>query len=453
MNDSRCEASFSWARHAAFALLGGALSAHGQDVAAPVAATSGTPSPYYLGASEGLTHDSNVYRVPFGPGDTYSSTSLLGGFDQRLGRQRLFGKADVSVNRFRDQTQLDNTSYDLSAGLDWDTVHDLSGSLGIGLNRQLAAPGATASLPAPVRNLLQTQNVNALARWGGASLLTLEATLGYDKVDYSAQQYAASDFRQRSAGLAAYYRPRGALRVGVAARVVDTHAPQAFVDTSSGGFRSNSVRSDNLDLLLDYELTGLLTANARASYTRQTNSGLVDAGYSGFTGGLGMTMRPTGKIVLRLDVARDAGFDATGGIATGGALPGSTGSTVGSTGSTGSPPPANTLAAQYQNSRVTDTANLRVTYSATAKIEAFAGARYSRAQLAGTLVDAAGNPAAPASRDVLSASYIGANYAVARNWTLACNLGHEYRHVTGGVAAYAYNDNTVGCSAQYNLHL
>ncbi len=419
----------------AAALLGLAAAAHADD-AAPSAEVAGVaPSPYSLGVSAGLTHDSNVYSVPGGPGDSYLTTSLLGSFDQKLGRQRVFGKADVGVHRYRDQTQLDNTSYDLTAGLDWETVHDLSGSVHIGANQQLSAPGATIGVPDPVRNQLQTENVNAVARWGGPSLYTLEATLGYNKIDNSAEQFVTSDFTQRSASLAGYYRPRTALRVGLAGRFVETDAPQAFIDPSSGGFLPNTVKSDNLDFLLDYDVTGLVTANARLSYTHQTSTGFTDTRDSGFTGDLGVTWRATGKTTLSFDIAHNAGFDAT------------------QAGTTTAPPGSALSTGQYQNTRVSDSANLRVTYSATAKIQAFAAASYLRSLIASPLIDPSTGLPAPDTHDTVTGLHIGANYAVARNWSLACNLGHENRHVTGGLSSYSYNDTNVGCLAQYNLHL
>jgi hypothetical protein len=445
MNDGYTRRSSAPLRAAAVAvltLLGSAVHAQSADSAA--APSSSEPSPYYVGASEGLTHDSNVYRIPFGPGDTYSSTSLLGGFDQKLGRQRLFGSGNVSVNRYFDQGQLDNTSYNLAAGLDWQTVYDLSGNLNVGLNRQLAAPGAAAGVPNPVRNLVQIETVNGRARWGGESLLTLEASAGYTKIDYSAQQYVASDSREQTASLGGYYHPRGPLKVGLAARIVDTKAPQAFLDPASGTYQSNTVKSNNLDLLGDYELTGLLSANARLSYTKQTSSGSGQADFSGLTGALGLTWRPTGKIGVSVNLARDTGFDATGVSLVGVAPVAGAGTGSSSTG---------TAAGQYENSRITDSAALRLTYSATAKIDAFAGVSYVRARLATTLVGPSGNLGAPDTTDSLRAAFIGANYAVARNWALACNLSHEYRHVNGGGVDYAYNDTSVGCSAQYTLRL
>ena len=64
------------------------------------------PNPYYIGVAQAFTRDSNVYRVPSGPGDTYSSTSLFGGFIQPISRQRVYGRANVSENRYKDEKQL-----------------------------------------------------------------------------------------------------------------------------------------------------------------------------------------------------------------------------------------------------------------------------------------------------------------------------------------------------------
>jgi hypothetical protein len=420
---------------ALLSLAGG--SAYAQAADAATASSPTEPIPYYVGLSQGFTYDSNVYSVPLGPSDSYSTSSLLGGFDQRLGRQRVFGNANVNVNRYRDQTQLDNTGYNVAAGLDWETLNNLSGNLGVGLIRQLAQPGASSTLPNQVLNVEEIQRVNASARWGGQSLLTLEATLGYSKVDFSAPAYVASDSRAETASLATYYRPGGPLRLGLAARVVDTRSPQAFFDPANGTYQSNTIKSNNLDFLVDYELSGLLTTHARLSYTKQTNSASNGPGYSGLTGSLSLAWIPTGKISLTLDAARNAGLDATPFTANSVVQNGQTVATT----------------AQYQNSQVSDSAGLRLTYSATAKIDAFAGARYVRSRLASTIVDASGNLTGPDTIDSLRTAFLGANYAVARNWNLACSVNRAVRHVSGGAVAYEYNDTTVGCSAQYNLRL
>ncbi len=146
------------------------------------------PNPYYLGVSEGLTHDSNVFRVPSGPSDTFSSTSLSGGFDQRFSRQQVFGRGSVSLNRYFDQSQLDNTSYNLATGLNWETVENLSGNVNLGANRNLTAPAVGPTAPAASRNVATTENADTRVRWGGNSILTLEGSAGYSRIKYSDPQ-------------------------------------------------------------------------------------------------------------------------------------------------------------------------------------------------------------------------------------------------------------------------
>ena len=63
--------------------------------AAPAAAGPAEATPWYLGGGVGIFHDSNAYRVPSGPGDSYWNANVFGGFNQRIGRQRVFGSASV----------------------------------------------------------------------------------------------------------------------------------------------------------------------------------------------------------------------------------------------------------------------------------------------------------------------------------------------------------------------
>ena len=110
-----------------------------------------TRSPYYIGASQAFTHDSNIFRVAdecAETADAVSTTALLAGIDQPFGRQRGFGNAHVRYNKYQDQSQLDNTSYRLAAGLDWETVERLSRQRDAGAGartwRATATEGSTA---------------------------------------------------------------------------------------------------------------------------------------------------------------------------------------------------------------------------------------------------------------------------------------------------------------------
>ena len=102
----------------------------------------------------------------------------------------------------------------------------------------------------------------------------------------------------------------------------------------------------------------------------------------------------------------------------------------------------------YENNRVTDSIGVGASYAATAKIGANAGVRYSRAKLASVAIAGGGSQAVPDTTDSLTSAYLGANYAINRSWSAACNVSHDSRRVSGGLS-FHYTDNAVGCLAQF----
>jgi len=399
-------------------------------------ATGGTPAdpnPYYLGVAQAFTHDSNVYRIPDGTADTYSTTSLLGGFDQLIGRQRVFGRATVSGNRYLKEDTLDNVSYGATTGIDWETVEHLSGNINASFNQNLASQPASTGTPVATRNVAQTQSLGARIRWGGVSLLTLEAGADYSNLDYSAPQYVTSQSNYSSANIYLYYRGGGPLRVGAGFRGDRTRTPQAFLDPATGQYQSTKLTGQHFDLLVDYDVTGHVSANTRLSYTKQTSSGGGDIDFSGFTGNLGLSWQPTAKIMVRADAARVAGFDAR---------------TYNYLSFTETPtgPVLTPVVGLYQNNQITTSAGATVIYAATAKISANANARYIRAHLSN--VDVATAAAAPDTYDVLKVVSLGANYEITRNWGAACSMSYETRDVTGAVG-FSYDAKTISCSTQF----
>ena len=97
MNHDRMRGSGPRRNGAIAAMLSMVGFATSAQTAAPSGSTASDPNPYYLGVSQALTYDTNATRSPSGPSDLYSSTSLLGGFDQPIGRQRIFGNAIVAA--------------------------------------------------------------------------------------------------------------------------------------------------------------------------------------------------------------------------------------------------------------------------------------------------------------------------------------------------------------------
>jgi len=389
------------------------------------------PNPYYIGVSEALTHDSNVYRIAGGPADSYSSTSLFGGFDQQISRQRVFARASVSANRYREQDPLNNNGYSFYGGLDWETVEHLSGNVYAAYDHSLAAPVAAPGVPVQqTKNIADLASVSARARWGGPSLFTIEGALNYASVNYSEPTYITSESSTSAASLGVYYHSGGPLRVGLAARVTRNDIPKAFIDPLTNEYVSSQIDGRNIDLLLDYDVTGQIVANARLSYTKQKNS-LGNTDYSGFTGGVALDWRATGKTSLRFDAAHDAGFNAQA-YNTFIFSPTVTGITL------------TPIVGVYTNNSITDSAGLGISYSATAKISATGTLRYLRARTRALSVTGP----LPDVVDIYKLASIGANYAITRAWGAGCNLGYETRDVTGG-QVFSYNAKTVSCSTQF----
>ena len=101
----------------------------------------------------------------------------------------------------------------------------------------------------------------------------------------------------------------------------------------------------------------------------------------------------------------------------------------------------------YDNNRLTYTAALGASYSATSKIDVTAGAHYSRAELVSTASDVL---APVESTDRHKLFYIAASYAFHRNGTAGCRLARELRNVSGG-SNYSYGSTLFGCTARFTL--
>ena len=323
---------------------------HAQDAGRPLSGTvAPDPNPYYVGVGEALTHDSNVYRIPSGPSDSYSSTSVFAGFDQPISRQRVYGRGFVSLNRYFDETQLNHTSYDVSLGADLATIENITGNVYVDFAQHLATPTSPGALPTATRNVETIQRAEGRLRWGGPSLLSLEGSLGYVSRDYSAPQFVTSESSETTGSIALYYNSGAFLRVGVGGHFEHTRTPSSLFDPTTGTYLPNTTDGRNFDLLVDYTIDQLVKTHARLSYTRQTNSLIATSNFSGLTGSLEVDWQPTAKTGVRFDISRVAGFEAN--TLTRYALSQS------DTGVIVTPVPV-----VYQNNRVTDSAGVGVKY-------------------------------------------------------------------------------------------
>ncbi|MDB5998853.1 MAG: hypothetical protein JWP52_552 [Rhizobacter sp.] len=376
-------------------------------------------SPYYIGASEGLSHESNVFRAPDGPqrsSDNISTTTIFGGFDQPISRQRLSVNGSVRRGMYQDNTDLNNTGYGLNANLAWETINELSGNVSYSINQNLARYG----FDSPVanfrgRNIEKSQELQGTARWGGRSLLSLEATGIHRKIDYSAPVYLSQEYSQDVGSLGVKYRPSSLLTVGAGLRLTRTTYPQAA--GPNGTFGEDSFDSRNIDLTATYVYSGQSTFDGRLSFGKQDGSATRNA-FSGVTGYLGWGYRPTGKLSFNTYFSRDTGVNSA---------------FINFNG--------NQTAGIGDQSTVTNSYGVSANYLATAKVSVNAAARYTNRDLSNF---------SSGGSDSTSYLSLGTSYQASRVIQLGCNASYE-RHSTSNTGSFDYNANVFGCTASITL--
>lgn len=390
-------------------------------------------SPYYLGIGQAVSHENNLFRSRSGQpeeSDSYWTTSVVGGIDRPVGRQRLYGDAAVRYSKYQDNSQLDNTSYGLNAALDWATIERLSGTLSYALNENLARYGADSGPTITDRNMERTQEFLAKAQLGVVSLLSLETQYVHRQIDYSASEFAFQEFKQDAGSLGVVYRPSGLLRLGLAYRATRGRYPAA-IQPAPGVNQEDKFDRDDVDLTATWIPTGLSTVTARLSYTKEDHSQLVSRDYSGNTGAIGWEYKPTGKLTFITDLIYDTGAEGAFSQATAG-NPGS-----------GITPSGNL-------SRLSKAVQLRAQWDATAKIKIDGLARYVKRDLVSTFALANGGSSVEDGSDKFALFSLGGSYVPTRNWRLGCDFAYEKRASSSSVS-YPYTANKVSCSGQFTL--
>jgi hypothetical protein len=392
--------------------------------------------PYYVGVSQAFTHDTNVFRVPIGQresSDTYSTTSLLAGFDKPISRQRLYGDAIVRHNRYRDNDQLNNTGYGVDVGIDWETVQSLSGRVGYTVKENLAKYGADTGPVLTTKNLERTQEFLARGQYGGASLLALEAAYVHRRLDYSAPEFAFQEFNQDSGRLGLLYRPSGALTLGIGGRHTKGEYP-AGAQPAPGVFVADEFNRNDVDLTAVWVATGQSTVRARLSYTKEKHDVVTARNLSSSTGSIGWDYKPTAKLSFNADYIRDTGAETAF-------------FTLGQTGASGSGTATGTAANNGVGnySALSDTVAVRGVYEVTAKVQVEVLGRYVERDLVNT------GGAGPANgTDRYGEAKVGVTWMPTRSLTFGCGAGREKRGSTS-VLSYAYAVNVASCLAQFKL--
>lgn len=383
-------------------------------------------SPWYVGAAQTVTHESNVRRLaddqaaPTGGSrsDIVLSTALLAGLDQPVGRQRLYGNATLRSNKYQDNPVLDYEGYALRAGLDWTTAGRLSGNVDLRADRGLRFATDIGSSQVLERNVETSQQLATSVRVGVVTEFTAEATLEHRTVDYSAQAFEERENRQTTGTLGLRWRPSGGTVLGAGLRQVTGVYPRFGTD-AAGNFLADRYTRHGLDLVGGLDLSGASRVEARLTLGRTRYEQATQRGFSGATGSLSWDWRPTGKLRLLSRVSRDSGQD-----------------------SYFSSSPLGDAVVDY--SRTTTTLGLRADYAASAKIRLSAGVNLARRDLVSTV------PADARGSENLAELSFGATWEPTRSLVFGCDAGHEKRSVSGTLSL-PYTAGRFGCYGQAYL--
>ncbi|HET9820415.1 MAG TPA: hypothetical protein VFQ16_01185 [Burkholderiaceae bacterium] len=394
-------------------------------VAASLAAHAGTAAaqgsgtrPWYVGVVQDFTHESNVFSQPSGSktSDTISTTTLRGGLNAQLGRQRAYARASVFHKRYADLDGLDSTGYDAGLGLDWATIERLSGTLAANATQRQAdfnSGIATTSL----KNTERSEDVTATVRLGGDGLLGLEGSLGHRRVTFSAPEFAAQQYRRNSGSVGVTYRPSGSLTLGAGVATQKTE----YLDPLPSQTVPDANQRDDVYLSATWVATGASTLAARVNIGKTEYDQASAADYDGVTGSLSWAWKPTGLLSLNTVLARDTGQDAGfRRAADGNALPSAT-----------------------DFSRTTDTLSVSAAYELTAKVSVTANASVARRSLVDVVTASTG-------RDRTSRLSLGATWAATRVISAGCNVAHESRSASGSVSS-DYTNDRFGCFVSATL--
>ena len=371
--------------------------------------------PYYIGASQTFTHDDNVRRTTTGQiSDTISSTGLLAGIDVPISRQRLFANGSVQANRYKDRSELNNVSYSLTGGVDWETIEHLTGTLRYTAAQSLAdieRVGVTEE------NLQRTQSLAASARWGAAARLAFEGGAEHRRVNYSTS--AERNYSENLGRIGVKWGTPEQLVFGVGLRLTKGKFPNRLDGGTPPAPAPDETDRKDVDLTAAWVPTGLSTITARLSATRQTHSRSSIPRFSGATGQLSWLYRPTGRFGFTASLGRDTGTETTF-IAAPAVDPAT---------------PGPTLPLQVDSNRVSNFYQLAATYELTGKT----GLTASAVRRNGTLTSTSGTVP-----DATSSYLVGLRYAATRSISLGLNAGRESRD-------NSYVVNTVSLTGQITL--
>lgn len=377
-------------------------------------------SPYYIGVNQAFSYNSNVFRQvdEFAQSSWWSSTSLVGGFDQRYGRQRFYASGNVAANVYGQLSELDNTSYGVTAGWDWETVERLSGTLYASYNQSLADYGGFNVSVLNQKNVEDNALAYATVEYGLLSLVAADLRVAYSSVRYSLPTYDSYDLDQTSVRLRVRKQFSGQLTAGVG--LVYTDGDYVSIDRNFNRY--------DLFVTGDWRATGQSTLSGRVGYSWSDYTGVNPYDQDSVTGWLSWAYVPTGKLSfntrLSYDTQANSVFTSVGG-----------GSSAGLS------------QTQWLTGGLQFTAN----YAFSAKTSFNASLQFYQQ----TRDQDLGNQAFDDARNRVTNLLLGATWLPTRNWQINCSLTLNDRNQNRGdsqaISLLPYTAYGGSCSAQFVL--
>ncbi|MBN8491607.1 MAG: hypothetical protein J0M00_09320 [Burkholderiales bacterium] len=385
-------------------------------------ATMAENDPWYLGVSQAISYNTNVFRQidQFAQASWWSSTSLVGGFDQRYGRQRFFGSGNVAANVYGQVNNLDNTSYALNAGWDWETVERLSGRLYASYSQNLADYGGFNVSLQNQKNIQDSGLLEATVNYGLLSLWLADVRVAYSTVHYSLQSYDQYELDQASIQARLRKQFSGQLTAG---------AGMAY---TSGDYFAIGQEFDRFDLFatFNWSVTGQSSLSGRLGYRWTEYTGFNPYNQDGFAGWFVWSYNPTGKLkfdtILSYDTQANSVFTSVG---------------------------SGSASGLGQNQWLTAGLQVNATYAFSAKTS-FNAALQFFSQKRDQVFNVSGQPTAFDSRNQVTNLQLGGTWTPSRNWQVQCNLTLNDRNLSGSVnpsSLLPYSAYGGSCSAQFVL--
>jgi hypothetical protein len=390
-------------------------------LAPPAAAEA---NPYYIGASESVSHDNNLIRLADGQAapdgynrsDTVLSTALQAGIDQGFGRQHLSANLSLRDLHYQRNPTFNNQGYTGNLGLDWSTVERVSGSLLATTNRSLSTFNTYGVGLLKDRNYEDSQGYNATVSVGLVTRYSLEASLGHRAVSNTLdnQLVQARNFRQDTGGLTLYWQPSGATRIGLGLH--ETRGRYPKFRQVADGYQADRYKQQGVDLSATLQPSGASSIDARISQQRTTYDLNQARDFSGLTGSLAWNWQATGKLRLSTRLSRDTGQDSYA-VTVFGNVPGSS-----------------------DTSRLVNTLRVEAYLQQTAKLTFLGSAQIAQRNVVQTVI----NPLLPLNangKDSSTIGSIGARWTPLRTVTVGCDVSQEVRTASGDLVTPLHNSS------------